>query len=159
MVLGMRVSKFAQTSPKKIDYHVYPSGTKVIKAFVANDFVFYDSSGDVMLYLDKSSIPHKVKFTLRIQKNPQNGQSITVSSNIDHPQVCPVRAVLNMVLRARCLGQPDLLPVACFSTKKGARVHLIFISGGSQSSPSESDQSRIVKIFCSLAQSMGLCAA
>ena len=69
-------------------------------------------------------LSHKVKFTWRIQKNRQNRQSITVSSNIDHPQVCPVRAALNTVLRARRLGQPDSLPVACFSTKKGARVYL-----------------------------------
>ena len=54
MVLGMRVSEFAQTSPKKVNTHIYPSNKEVIKAFVANAFVFYDSSGDVMLNLDKS---------------------------------------------------------------------------------------------------------
>ena len=85
MVLGMRVSKFAQTSPKKIDYHTYPSGTKVIKAFVANDFVFLDSSRNVITDLDESSMPHKVKITWRIQKNRQNGQSIKLLSNTDHP--------------------------------------------------------------------------
>ena len=48
MALGMRVSVFAQRSPKKINYHVYHSGNKVIKAFVANDFVFHDLIGDVI---------------------------------------------------------------------------------------------------------------
>ncbi len=37
-----RISEYAQTTQDKVDYHVYPSGTRVIKAFTANDFVFYD---------------------------------------------------------------------------------------------------------------------
>jgi hypothetical protein len=36
------ISEYAQTTQDKVDYHVYPSGTCVIKAFTANDFVFYD---------------------------------------------------------------------------------------------------------------------
>ena len=35
-----RVSEYVQKSSKKVDYHKYPSGKKVIKAFTANDFVF-----------------------------------------------------------------------------------------------------------------------
>ena len=78
MALGMRVSEYGQTSPHKIDYHVYPSGKKVIKAFIADDFVFLDSSGDVIVDLDESSTPRKVRVTWRIQKNRQNGQDITL---------------------------------------------------------------------------------
>ena len=124
MALGMRASEFSQTSPRKIDYHVYPSGKKVIKAFIADDFVFLDSSGDVIVDLDESSTPRKVRVTWRIQKNRRNGQDITLASNEDHPQVCPVRAAMNMVLRARRLGQPDSLPVACYRSKKGDRVYI-----------------------------------
>ncbi len=36
------VSEYAQTTQDMVDYHVYPSGAWVIKAFTANDFVFYD---------------------------------------------------------------------------------------------------------------------
>ncbi len=36
--IGPRASKYAQTTDKNVDYHVYPSGKKVIKAFTANDF-------------------------------------------------------------------------------------------------------------------------
>jgi hypothetical protein len=43
-----RISKYAQTTQDKVDYHVYPSGTRVIKAFTANDFIFYDESGHVL---------------------------------------------------------------------------------------------------------------
>jgi len=38
--LGPCVSKCAQTTDKNVDYHVYPSGRRVIKAFIANDFQF-----------------------------------------------------------------------------------------------------------------------
>jgi hypothetical protein len=40
--IGPRVSKYTQTTDKNVDYHVYPSGKKVIKAFTANDFCFFD---------------------------------------------------------------------------------------------------------------------
>jgi hypothetical protein len=42
------VSEYAQTTQDKVDYHVYPSGTRVIKAFTANDFIFYDKSGHIL---------------------------------------------------------------------------------------------------------------
>jgi hypothetical protein len=37
--IGPCVSKYAQTTQDKVDYHVYPSGTRIIKAFTANDFI------------------------------------------------------------------------------------------------------------------------
>ncbi len=46
--IGPRVREYAQTTQDKVDYHVYPSGTRVIKAFTANHFVFYDESGHVL---------------------------------------------------------------------------------------------------------------
>ena len=46
--IGPCVSEYAQTTQDKVDYHVYPSGTHVIKAFTANDFVFYDKSGHIL---------------------------------------------------------------------------------------------------------------
>jgi hypothetical protein len=36
--IGPLVSKYAQTMDKNVNYHVYPSGKQVIKAFTANDF-------------------------------------------------------------------------------------------------------------------------
>jgi hypothetical protein len=43
--VGPRVSEYAQTTQDKVDYHVYPSGTCVINAFTANDFIFYNKNG------------------------------------------------------------------------------------------------------------------
>ncbi len=39
---GPRLSEYAQTTQDNVNYHTYPSGTIVIKGFVANDFIFYD---------------------------------------------------------------------------------------------------------------------
>jgi hypothetical protein len=118
--IGPRVSKYTQTSPSKIDYHVYPSGEKVIKAFIADNFAFYDKSGNLIVHLDNESVDivKKVKITWWIQKNHQNGQAITLSADDDHSTICPVCAALWMVLRAQCLGQPDSFPVACHIYKK-----------------------------------------
>ena len=46
--IGPRVSEYAQTSAKKVDYHIYSSGKKVIKAFTANNFVFFDIAGHTL---------------------------------------------------------------------------------------------------------------
>jgi hypothetical protein len=128
------VSKYAQTSPSTIDYHVYPSGNKVIKAFIADNFAFYDKSGDLIVLLDNESVDivKKVKITWQIQNNSQNGQAITLSADNNHSTICPVCAALRMVLRAQRLGQPDSLPVACHIYKKkrvyltGKRVAVLF---------------------------------
>ena len=54
--IGPRASEYAQTSSKKVDYHVYPSGKEVIKAFTANDFVFFDKSGHTLELIDDSCL-------------------------------------------------------------------------------------------------------
>ena len=107
--IGPRVSEDAQTSPNKVDYHTYTSGTKVIKAFIANNFVFYDKAVETFDLVDTACLDreHKVRITWRIQKNRQNGQAITLSADKVGHQVCPICAAAWMVLRARCLGKPD----------------------------------------------------
>ena len=39
-----------------VDYHTYPSGTKVIKAFIADNLAFYDKAGDTIVLLDNSCL-------------------------------------------------------------------------------------------------------
>ena len=53
-VTGSRMSEYSQTKGHTIDYHTFPSGAKVIKAFTADDFVFYDKRG------------HKVKLPIKL---------------------------------------------------------------------------------------------
>ena len=124
------VSGYAQTSSKKVDYHKYPSGNKVIKAFTANNFVFFDKAGNTLELIDDSCLDqaHRVRITWRIQKNRHNGQKITLSSEQIYHKTCPV-----CVLRARRLGQPDCMPVACYSYKG----QLVYLTG-----------KRIATFFC-----------
>jgi hypothetical protein len=126
--IGPRASEYAQTTQDKLDYHVYPSGTRVIKAFTANDFVFYDKNNHVLKKIDDSSfiLAVSVQITWRIQKNRQNGQMIKLSADTKNPAICPIRGALGMVTRARHLAQPYNMLVACYRTKKAS---LLFITG------------------------------
>ncbi len=38
--IGPCLSKYAQTAQDKVNHHTYPSGKTVIKAFIANNFIF-----------------------------------------------------------------------------------------------------------------------
>ncbi len=127
--IGPRVSKYAQTTDKSVDYHVYPSGKQVIKAFTANDFCFFNKNIQAITDLSDASIDvvDRVCITWRIQKNHQNNQTVTHLSDKVNKEICPVLAALRLVLRARRLAQPDSMPVACYQ-KKGA---LAYITGSS----------------------------
>jgi hypothetical protein len=83
-IIGPCLSKYAQTTQDKVDYHTYPSGTTVIKAFIANNFIFYDDKKRIIKELNKDSL----------QKNPQNGQSITLAAESDQPKIWPVRSAM-----------------------------------------------------------------
>jgi hypothetical protein len=50
--IGPCLNEYAQTTQDKINYHTYPSGTTVIKAFIANNFIFY---GNMKRIINKSS--------------------------------------------------------------------------------------------------------
>ena len=124
--IGPRLSEYAQKNQKKVDVHTYPSGTTVIKAFTANDFIFYDAKKHIIEDLCPESIKSiaAVKITWRIQKNKQNGQSITLATDKKFPDLCPVRSAVRMVIRARHLQQPDDLLLAMYKTSKGEHLYL-----------------------------------
>ncbi len=126
--IGPHISEYVQVTQDKVDYHVYPSGTCVIKAFTTNDFVFYNKNGHVLKKIDDSSLilAVSVQITWCIQKNSQNGQKIKLSADAKNPAICPVQGALRMIMRACCLVQPDDMPVACYRTKKAP---LLFITG------------------------------
>jgi hypothetical protein len=69
--IGPCVSKLVQTKETNVDYHVYPSGRRVIKAFIENDFQLIDVDGQVITELSDASIEavNRVCITWRIQKN------------------------------------------------------------------------------------------
>jgi hypothetical protein len=70
------LSNYAQTTQDKVNHHTYPSGKTVIKAFIANDFIFYYERKRIIKELNNDSLQQAcfVKITWRIQKNRQNNQ-------------------------------------------------------------------------------------
>jgi hypothetical protein len=70
------LSEYTQTTQDKVDHHTYPSGKTVIKAFIANDFIFYNEKKHVVKDLNKDSLQqaHFIKITWRIQKNARMAQ-------------------------------------------------------------------------------------
>ncbi len=119
--IGPRLSEHAQTTQDKVDHHTYPSGKTVIKAFIANDFIFYDEKKRVVKDLNEDSLQRAcfVKISWRIQKNCHNGKSITLVAEIDRPKIFPVRNAMQLVLWAKWLNQPDDMPVTVYKTKRG----------------------------------------
>jgi hypothetical protein len=54
--IGPRLSKYTQTTQDKVNHNTYPSGTTVIKAFVANNFIFYNERKRIIKELNKDSL-------------------------------------------------------------------------------------------------------
>jgi hypothetical protein len=57
---------------------------------------------------------------------------VTLLSDKTNTSICPILAALRLVLRARCLSQPDSMRVACYSKKDslayitGTRIAILF---------------------------------
>jgi hypothetical protein len=54
--IGPCLSKYAQTTQDKVDHRTYPSGKTVIKAFIANNFIFYNEKKYVVKNLNNDSL-------------------------------------------------------------------------------------------------------
>ena len=123
-ITGLRVAEYAQRSQTKVDVHEYPSGKRVTKAFIANDWKFYDKKGKIVDGSCPTSKPIKVKVTFRIQKNRRNGQKITIVADDSYPEICPVKAAQRIVVRAKRLGQLDHKPLAVFLNHQNQKKYL-----------------------------------
>jgi hypothetical protein len=89
---GFRVAEYAQKTQTKIDEFEYASGNKVVKAFIAIDWNFYDTKGHLMTLHNLDGLgetPKKLRITFRIQKNRKNGQKITFAADVKHPPFAP----------------------------------------------------------------------
>ena len=125
-ITGFRLGEFAQNKQSTVDYHTYPSGTKVVKAMTSNDFVFFDSKGRKLKKFDQDDFEavSSMKITWRIQKNRQNGQSLKIAADKTNPLICPVRNAMQLVERARRLDQSSDLPLCLYKNKDGKSVYL-----------------------------------
>ncbi len=59
-----------------------------------------------------------------MQKNRQNGQTITLVADDAHPNICPVQAAYRIYLRAKRLGQLVSKPMGVFVNKFGIKKYL-----------------------------------
>lgn len=126
-IAGCRCAEYAQTKQTSIDVHEYPSGRKVVKAFMAADWTFYAKDGSIIDSDDwqtNSVVPHKVRLLFRIQKNRQNGQTLTIVADDSHVDICPVRAAYRIFIRAKALGQSDNEPLGVFINHQGIKRYL-----------------------------------
>ena len=55
-IIGPRASEYAQKTQTNVEIHTYPSGKDVIKAFVSDDFEFYDQKGRRIRTRNKRSL-------------------------------------------------------------------------------------------------------
>jgi hypothetical protein len=121
-ITGLCCAEYAQNTQTMYDEHEYPSGKRVVKAFVSSDWKLCNSKG--RLLTDLMEIPQKLKMIFRIQKNRLNGQSITLMANDNHHNIYPVRAAHPIFLRAKQLGQSDSEPMGVFVNKYGIKRYL-----------------------------------
>ena len=115
-VVGPRAGEYAQKTQTKVEVHKYPSGKEVIKAFLADDFEFYDSKGNqitVRVPSDFDQVEYMVVIW-RIQKNRQNGQRLRVDVNKLRRKICAVWNAFQAVLRKLRLGHSLEYPLAIY---------------------------------------------
>ena len=100
---------------------------RVIKALTPLDFIIHDNNNAIIneknTANDLTVLKH-VKVIFRIQKNRQNGQSITLKTDNMHPEICPVRAVYRILQRAKKLGQDDDQPLGVFIKHHGIKKYV-----------------------------------
>jgi hypothetical protein len=124
--IGPRLSKYAQTIQEKVNVHTYLSGITVMKAFVANDFPFYNKKQGITKDLSNTSLTEVLleKIMWWIQKNHQNNQPITLVADMANLAICSVHSAMQIVLQAHQLNQPDDMPVAIYKTTKDKIFYL-----------------------------------
>ena len=73
--------------------------------------------------------PKKLKVTFRIQKNHENGQSITLAAGNKNHHICPVHAAHQIYLCAKHLGQSDDQPMGVLSTFECSSYDFMMLFG------------------------------
>ena len=87
---------------------------------------FFGAAKCQLNFTDETSLDMAdvVRITWCIQKNQQNGQTITLSRDKIFPILCSVRCVARMILRAKRLKQPNSMPVGCYRTKETPPMYM-----------------------------------
>ena len=118
--IGPRSCEYAQKKNDKVEYHTYPSGKKVVKAFTREDLTFLDKKSSKLDVSNPESrkLVAKVRIRWRIQKNRQNGQVVTVKREWLAEDMCGVLALWDVCANSIAIGQTKDMPI--FATKAKA---------------------------------------
>ena len=92
--IGPRLSKYAQTIQDKVDYHTYPSGHQVIKAFIGKDYVFCDNKKCILMDLTLDTIDKACtkQITWCIQKNIKTAKHSLLPQTLNTRKYVPFTA-------------------------------------------------------------------
>lgn len=122
---GLRRGEFMQPSKQHENIHnpERKEKTRVIGAFLLQDFIFYDIKGrritnmDALLLAGLDTVS-KLRITWRTQKNKKNGQYKTYLPNFRHRDLCPVARGLRIVQRYLALvgAHAPNVPLAVYRT-------------------------------------------
>lgn len=157
--IGPRLSEYAQAQQKKITYHTWGSGTKIVRSWIPQDFKFYDKNGDDIHLHRRSSdeifnlyqTMHYMKIIWRIQKNRKNGQSIKLPVDKNHTDLCPVYNALQIVMRKVRLDHQNMdTPVCVYANRNsssplyltGSKVKKFIQDAIDKVNPTMSDEDR-----------------
>ncbi len=92
--IGPCLSEHTQTTQDKVDQHTYPSGKTVIKAFIANNFIFYDEKKRIVKDLNKDSLQRArfIKITWRKQKPARTANRLPLRQRLINQKNSPFAA-------------------------------------------------------------------
>ena len=95
-----------QTKADKVDYHIYPSGKKVMTALNGKSTRFFDSNEKEMVIKSNTNLKRIESGMTKFdhQKNRQNGQEIGMVADKKHKKTCSLINMALMVQRKRRFG-------------------------------------------------------
>ena len=122
---GFRQQEYAMDSRTSPKYYVKPDGTKVLRAFAVNNFLFRDALGVLVQDpLSRREAVVQVGIRYDIQKNGMNGQVIWYHMEPRYPEFCPVQVAFRLVRRALSLGQAPSDPLCVYQLPSGQKCFL-----------------------------------
>jgi len=118
---GFRLSEWAQANQKETHMERVPDGR--IRAMGIADIRFYGPNRRRLHYNDRTILQSvaSADITWKVQKNQDNGQSITHHADPDQ-DMCPVAACLNIRRRWQLLGGTRTMPLAICRSQNGKRT-------------------------------------
>lgn len=122
---GFRQQEYAMDSRTSAKYYVKPDGSKVLRAFSLNNFLFPDATGVLIQDpLSRQDDVMQIGTRYEVQKNGMNGQVIWFHRDSKYSEFCPVRVALRLLSRATTLGQSAADPLCVYQLPSGQKCFL-----------------------------------